>query len=198
MPTPPAQNNIHNNMATNTAYPVTPERRLPRESTAETIKIYSPPTVPAMPPNIAPLRGMNASRFANDRDNFHDRNEQGHPMGSPFQTPPGLQSNPANDDRSIYPDDDRVTGQRTLSSYSDVSSLHDLTNAAGGASETLAAARYNGGSDTAGSNAPHNYNSTLKSRPTTTFTEMLHDVGFPDPYKMDEPVPQVPSRYGKG
>ncbi|KIV94233.1 hypothetical protein PV10_02020 [Exophiala mesophila] len=196
MPTPPTQNNIHNTAPTSSAYPVTPERRLPRESTAETIKIYSPPTVPAVPPNIAPLRGMNASRFANDRDNFNERSEQGQPMGSPFQTPPGLQSNPANDDRSIYPDDDRVTGQRALSSYSDVSSLHDLSNPGAGGPETLAAARYNGDNVSSSSNAPQNFN-TLKSRPTTTFTEMLHDVGFPDPYKIDEPVPPVPSRYGK-
>ena len=77
-----------------------------------------------------------------------------------------------------------------MSVYSGVSSLSDnnVHHAV-----TLTPARYE----------PSGWTPTKRgeqSRPTTTFTEMLHDAGFPDPIREDQgapAVPKIPSGYGK-
>ncbi|KAJ9605096.1 hypothetical protein H2200_010486 [Cladophialophora chaetospira] len=160
MPTPPVPNNV----------PVTPDRRLPHDSETESIKIYSPPSVPQPnPAHIAPLRGMTAQRhpFTNNT------------MGSPFQTPPTTNTSTNTNRMSSTLRDER--GVSVFSAASELSPVND--------GPTLTPARYDGGS-----------NPTKRSdvsRPTTTFTEMLHEAGFPDPMSQQgtPAVPKIPDGY---
>lgn len=78
-----------------------------------------------------------------------------------------------------------------MSTYSAVSSLHDH--------EVLTPARYDGGG---GAGADYTITKRMrsasageKSRPTTGFTEMLHEVGFPDTYQATPDVPKIPNGY---
>lgn len=171
MPTPPVQNNIP---AASGGLPVTPERRFPNQSQTENTRRYSPPNGAVQNPNpaaIAPLRGMAAPRFQKTNN-----------MGSPFQTPP-------NNNVSQNDQDDR--GVSTFSGVSELSAENEAV--------TLTPARYNGG----------NYGPTSRvrsgereevSRPNTTFTEMLHEAGFPDPLpeRSTPAVPKIPNGYGGG
>jgi hypothetical protein len=155
---------------------VTPERRLPQESDTESIKIYSPPggaARPPVPPNIAPLRGMAGQRYPAGNQN----------MGSPFQTPPN-NNTLANRSSSIR------GKERGVSTYSSVSALSSRSRD----DEVLSPARYEGGYNR---NGPESIRGD-PSRPNTTFTEMLHDAGIPDPYREDTPaVPKIPNGYGR-
>lgn len=193
MPTPPVVNNIP---PTTQGIPVTPDRRVPRGSDTESIRLYTPPSVPnaqpgmpAYPANIAPLRGMNAQRYMDQGSSSKAPNHNA--MGSPFETPPNTKS-AANHKYSSFraSQPDHTPNQRTVSAaYSTVSSLHDH--------EVLTPARYDG----AGSNyhtVTNRMRSTSageKSRPNTGFTEMLHKVGFPDTYGNTPDVPKIPNGY---
>ncbi|KAK4947802.1 hypothetical protein LTR10_013310 [Elasticomyces elasticus] len=178
MPTPPVPNNIPA-----AHQPVTPERRLAHELSSESIRVYSPPSgtgvVMPVPSHIAPLRGMAAQRY------------QANHMGSPFQSPPPL-TQTADTSSSVLP----TTKERGVIAYSGVSSMSD-TNVHH--QVTLTPARYE----------PSGWTPTKRvrpegageqSRPTTTFTEMLHDAGFPDPVREDQgtpAVPKIPNGYGR-
>ncbi|ETI29112.1 hypothetical protein G647_01565 [Cladophialophora carrionii CBS 160.54] len=167
MPTPPVPNNVP---VAPVGVPVTPERRLPLDSDTESIKVYSPPSATMRPPNaahIAPLRGMATQRlpFQNNSNNN---------MGSPFQTPP-------NNNTSTNPNRMSATlrDERGVSVFSEGSAEND--------GPTLTPARYDGG-----------FNPTKRtevSRPNTTFTEMLHEAGFPDPMNGTPAVPKIPEGY---
>jgi hypothetical protein len=179
MPTPPVQNNTP---AAPIGMPVTPERRLPHDSDTESIKIYSPPSAfvqQPYPAHIAPLRGM-----ATQRTPFTNPNTTNN-MGSPFQTPPSANNASTNPDRMSA----TVRNERGANVFSAVSEL-----SAGDHYEEpaiLTPARYDGGG----------YKPTKRldaSRPTTTFTEMLHEAGFPDPMNDTPAVPKIPEGYGGG
>jgi hypothetical protein len=176
MPTPPVPNNIPPGLS---GIPVTPERRLPQDSDTESIRVYSPPNgaaQPSVPPNIAPLRGMAAQRYPAGNNN----------MGSPFQTPPN--TNPvANRVSSVR------GNERGVSTYSSVSALSSRSRDG----EVLSPARYEGGGYTQNLPGPA---SREPGRPNTTFTEMLHEAGFPDPYRVEDTpaVPKLPKGYGRG
>lgn len=186
MPTPPVVNNIP---PVPRGVPVTPDRRVPRDSATESIKVYTPPSgpniqpgMPAYPPNIAPLRGMNAQRYMDQgrSSNTHNSNA----MGSPFETPPYTKS-AANRKHS---QSHHNANERTVSTYSAVSSLHDH--------EVLTPARYDGGGgDYTVTKGMRSESAGDKSRPTTGFTEMLHEVGFPDTYGSTPEVPKIPNSY---
>ncbi|KAI1613959.1 hypothetical protein EDD37DRAFT_651756 [Exophiala viscosa] len=178
MPTPPVPNNIPA-----AHLPVTPERRLAHELSSESIRVYSPPSgtgvVMPVPSHIAPLRGMAAQRF------------QATNMGSPFQSPPPT-SNPADTSNSILP----TKKERGVSTYSGVSSLSENDEQQ---AQTLTPARY----EPTGWTPPKRVRpegTEEQSRPTTTFTEMLHEAGFPDPIREDHgtpAVPKIPNGYGR-
>ncbi|KEF63089.1 uncharacterized protein A1O9_01065 [Exophiala aquamarina CBS 119918] len=196
MPTPPVVNNIP---LVPSGIPVTPDRRVPRESGTETINVYTPPSgpnvqpgMPTYPPNIAPLRGMNAQRYMDQGSNSNTHNSNA--MGSPFETPPNTKT-AANHKHSSFrvSNPHHPTDERTVSSCSVVSSLHDH--------EVLTPARYDGGGG-GGGGADYTVTKRMRStsagergRPTTGFTEMLHDVGFPDTYQTTPEVPKIPNGY---
>jgi hypothetical protein len=99
---------------------------------------------------------------------------QNNNMGSPFQTPP-------NNNTSTNPNRMSATlrNERGVSVFSEVSAETD--------GPTLTPARYDGG-----------FNPTKRaevSRPNTTFTEMLHEAGFPDPMSDTPAVPKIPEGY---
>ncbi|OAP62222.1 hypothetical protein AYL99_04425 [Fonsecaea erecta] len=181
MPTPPVPNNIP---VVPAGLPVTPERRLAHEPSMESIKVYTPPTGPVPHPNpaaIAPLRGMAAQRFPLTNKNN---------MGSPFQSPPNNTSNGLNTPNRMSSTLRDERGVSVFSGESELSAEQD--------GPTLTPARYNGG-----------FNSTQRmrsesrdeiSRPNTTFTEMLHEAGFPDPMLPPDQhtpaVPKIPEGYG--
>jgi len=193
MPTPPVVNNIP---PVPSGVPVTPDRRIPRESGTETINVYSPPSgpdsrpaMPAYPPNIAPLRGMNAQRYMGHGSSSNTQNNN--TMGSPFETPPNTKL-AANNKHSSFrvSNPHQATNERTVSTYSAVSSLHDH--------EVLTPARYDGGGGGTDYTVTKRMRSTSageKSRPTTGFTEMLHEAGFPDVYQVTPDVPKIPNGY---
>ena len=177
MPTPPVQNNIP---VVPAGVPVTPDRRQAHDSDSESIKIYSPPSAAVQQPypaHIMPLRGMATQRtpFTNPNSNNN--------MGSPFQTPPNTNGPSTNTDRmSATLRNDRGVG--VFSAVSEMSPDHHEE-------ALLTPARYEGG-----------FNPTKRletSRPNTTFTEMLHEVGFPDPMNNNTPkVPKIPKGYTSG
>jgi hypothetical protein len=166
MPTPPLFNNIP--VAT-AGVPVTPERRLAHESDTESIKIYSPPSAVQQPypAHIAPLRGMTTQRTPFTNPNTNN-------MGSPFQTPPN-NIPPTNTNRMSA----TLRNERGVSVFSVVSELSTDNDG-----PILTPARYNGGF------SPTHRPET--SRPNTTFTEMLHEAGFPDPMTSQFNTPAVP------
>lgn len=167
MPTPPVPNNIP---AVPVGGLVTPERRLAHEPSLESIRVYSPSnngTVqPPVPAAIAPLRGMAAQRYPPTNN-----------MGSPFKTPP-------NNNYASTTEGSRANerGVSTISGISELSGHNDH--------EILSPARYGGDAFTpTRRQRPEGQNAV--SRPTTTFTEMLHEAGFPDPIQ-DHGAPAVP------
>lgn len=91
MPTPPVPNNVPREMAGG-LMPVTPERQvreeMPRQSSTESITVYSPPSTS----QVAPVRGMASQRT-----------ESG--IGSPFKTPPNR--------NDAYHDSTMTTPQQT-------------------------------------------------------------------------------------
>ncbi|OAG42216.1 hypothetical protein AYO21_03670 [Fonsecaea monophora] len=179
MPTPPFPNNIPVAPA---GLPVTPERRLAHEPSMESIKVYSPPAGAIQHPNlaaIAPLRGMAAQRFPLTNKNN---------MGSPFQSPPNNSNGPiaANRMSSTLRDE---RGVSVFSGGSDFSAENE--------GPTLTPARYNG--DFNPSQRMRSESRVEVSRPNTTFTEMLHEAGFPDPMQPPDQntpaVPRIPDGY---
>ncbi|KAL6250414.1 hypothetical protein RBB50_002716 [Rhinocladiella similis] len=195
MPTPPVPNNIPN--ITGAPAPVTPDRTLKHELSSESTHLFSPQgskgAVPQpVPAHIAPLRGMSAQRYNPNMSNTS--------MGSPFQSPSKADN--------MYSDQlarSNVNAQsRGVSTYSAVSSLHDRD--AGHEPETLTPARYEPTASTTGWNSSVTKRvrpegaAELESRPTTTFTEMLHEAGFPDPLNGHgtPAVPKIPEIYGSG
>ncbi|KAK5045389.1 hypothetical protein LTR84_009253 [Exophiala bonariae] len=196
MPTPPVVNNIPPTTR-GIPVPVTPDRRVPRSPDTESIKIYTPPSgpniqpaMPAYPPNIAPLRGMNAQRYMDHGGSSSKGPNQNNIMGSPFETPPHTKS-AANNKHSSFRASHHHANERTMSgAYSTVSSLHDH--------EVLTPARYDGtggGEYTTITNRNRSASAGDKSRPTTGFTEMLHEAGFPDTYGQAPDVPKIPNGY---
>ncbi len=199
MPTPPVPNNIPTTGTTpGAAQPVTPERRLAHELSSESIRVFSPPSgtgvmVQPVPAHIAPLRGMSAQRY-----NYNARNPgAADSMGSPFQSPPkGTSFSTDNAHSDAYAN--AQTNARGVSTYSAVSSLAEHEHEP----ETLTPARYEptGWTPTVTKRVRPEGAGELESRPTTTFTEMLHEAGFPDP--MNEygtpAVPKIPDTYGNG
>jgi hypothetical protein len=191
MPTPPVVNNIP---PAPRGLPVTPDRRVPRDSATESIKVYTPPSgpnvqpgMPAYPPNIAPLRGMNAQRYMDQGSSSNTHNNNA--MGSPFETPPNTKS-AANHKHSNFrvSNPHHTTNERAVSTSSAVSSLHDH--------EVLTPARYDGGGgDYTAAKRMRSASAGEKSRPNTGFTEMLHEVGFPDTYESTPDVPKIPNDY---
>jgi hypothetical protein len=180
MPTPPVSNNVP---AVTPHVPVTPERRLAHELSSESIRVYSPPSgtgvVMPVPPHIAPLRGMAAQRY--QAPNY---------MGSPFQSPPPSKDQSTDHSSSV------PTKERGVSTFSGVSSLS-------GSNEppvTLTPARYEApASGWTPTERVRPERGGDISRPTTTFTEMLHEAGFPDP--IQDPgtpaVPKIPNAYSR-
>lgn len=173
MPTPPVPNNIP---TANPVFPVTPERRLAHESSSESIRVYSPPSgngavQPINPAHIAPLRGMATQRY-----------QPPNHMGSPFQSPPN--NNATTDKMSSNP-----TAMRAVSGASPSPTDPEP--------ETLTPARYEGAGWTPIKRVRPE-GAAEGSRPNTTFTEMLHEAGFPDPMQDQgtPAVPKVPSGYG--
>jgi hypothetical protein len=169
MPTPPVPNNVP---ATTPGLPVTPERRLAHELGSESITVYSPsdgPIQPVTAAHIAPLRGMASQRYAPQVNN----------MGSPFKSP----ANP----------DGRQAGRVSMSSR--ISSPSDDN---GYEPEVLTPARYEGAGWTPPTKRVRRVSSEPVSRPNTTFTEMLQEVGFPDPIQNQgtPAVPKIPNAYG--
>ena len=198
MPTPPVVNNIP---PMPQGIPVTPDRRVPRSPDTESIKIYTPPSgpnvqpaMPAYPPNIAPLRGMNAQRYMDQGGSGSGSKAPNHStaMGSPFETPPQTKS-AANHKHSSFRASHHHANERRMSTgYSTVSSLHDHDH------EVLTPARYDGtggGDYTTVTNRMPLTSAGEKSRPTTGFTEMLHEAGFPDTYGKTPDVPKIPNGY---
>ncbi|KIW42365.1 uncharacterized protein PV06_05924 [Exophiala oligosperma] len=194
MPTPPVPNNVPN--ATCVPAPVTPDRTLRHELSSESIHVFSPQGnegVPQpIPAHIAPLRGMSAQRYNPNASNTS--------MGSPFQSPPKA-DNMYSDQMARSNID---TQSRGLSTYSAVSSLHDRDG--GHEPETLPPARYEPTvspghwSPSVTKRVRIDGAAELESRPTTTFTEMLHEAGFPDPLNGHgtPAVPKIPKIYGSG
>ncbi|EXJ81468.1 hypothetical protein A1O3_07760 [Capronia epimyces CBS 606.96] len=171
MPTPPVPNNVPTVPA---GLPVTPERRLGHESSLESIRVYSPPTgtvQPPVPAAIAPLRGMAAQRYPPMNN-----------MGSPFKTPP-------NNNTMMNGNRSNERGVSTISGVSELSGHNDH--------EILSPARY-GGDDFTPVKRMRPEGQGVVSRPTTTFTEMLHEAGFPDPVEEQgtPAVPRIPDGYG--
>ncbi|KAK7903595.1 hypothetical protein LTR67_001615 [Exophiala xenobiotica] len=201
MPTPPVPNNIPAS-TTGAAQPVTPERRLAHELSSENIRVFSPPSgtgvmMQPVPAHIAPLRGMSAQRY---NHNGNATNPGGaDSMGSPFQSPPKGTSF-STDHAHSNAEGLAQTNARGMSTYSAVSSLggHEYDHQP----ETLTPARYEpaGWTPTVTKRVRPEGVGELESRPTTTFTEMLHEAGFPDP--MNEygtpAVPKIPDTYGSG
>ncbi|KIW12418.1 hypothetical protein PV08_09695 [Exophiala spinifera] len=183
MPTPPVPNNIPN--TTRAPAPVTPDRSLTHDS--ESIHLFSPQgtkVVPQpVPAHIAPLRGMSAQRY--------NPNSSDTGMGSPFQSP--LKADNMYSDHMARSNTN--TQSRGVSTYSVVSSLQDRDG--GYEAETLTPARYEPTASSTGWNSSVTKRvrpegaAELESRPTTTFTEMLHEAGFPDPLN-DQGTPAVP------
>ncbi len=102
-------------------------------------------------------------------------------MGSPFQTPPT--SNPSTNTNRLSA---TLRNERGVSVFSAVSELSPVKEG-----PTLTPARYEGGFSPA--------KRTEASRPTTTFTEMLHEAGFPDPMSQQgtPAVQRIPKDYGE-
>ncbi|KIX96121.1 uncharacterized protein Z520_08376 [Fonsecaea multimorphosa CBS 102226] len=180
MPTPPVPNNIP---VVPAGIPVTPERRLAHEPSMESIKVYTPPAGSVQHPNpaaIAPLRGMAAQRFPLTTKNN---------MGSPFQSPPNNGSNGPNTANRMS---STLRNERGVSVFSGESEL-----SAGEDGPTLTPARYNGGFNPAQRMRSESRDEI--SRPNTTFTEMLHEAGFPDPMQPPDQrtpaVPKIPEGY---
>ncbi|EXJ95976.1 hypothetical protein A1O1_01101 [Capronia coronata CBS 617.96] len=172
MPTPPVQNNIP---AVPAGVPVTPERRLAHDSSAESIRVYSPPSgtvQPPVPAAIAPLRGMASQRYPSANN-----------MGSPSKTPPYTNAM-AEGSRSNNRGVSAISGISELSSHND--------------HEVLSPARY-GGDDFTPAKRVRIEGHDAVSRPTTTFTEMLHEAGFPDPMQDHgtPAVPRIPDGYSR-
>ncbi|KAL2405920.1 hypothetical protein ABEF95_001244 [Exophiala dermatitidis] len=179
MPTPPVPNNVP---AAPVGVPVTPERSLAHEASSESIRVYSPPnnngTVqPPVPAAIAPLRGMAAQRFPFTKTTN---------MGSPFKSPP----NSGDAARYAADRDNNVRGMSVISGISELSTHNDRDH------EILSPARYGGDGYTSTKRVRPDAQE-LVSRPTTTFTDMLHEAGFPDPvYDGGTPaVPKIPDGY---
>ncbi|KIW30286.1 uncharacterized protein PV07_06042 [Cladophialophora immunda] len=180
MPTPPVPNNIPVAPA---GLPVTPDRRLAHEPSMESIKVYTPPAGSVQHPNpaaIAPLRGMAAQRFPPTIKNN---------MGSPFQSPPNNSGNGSNTANRMSSSLRNERGVSVFSGESEFSREND--------GPTLTPARYNGGF-----NPTQRMRSDSReeiSRPNTTFTEMLHEAGFPDPMQSPDQhtpaVPKIPEGY---
>ncbi|KIW98895.1 uncharacterized protein Z519_00558 [Cladophialophora bantiana CBS 173.52] len=184
MPTPPVPNNIPTVPA---GLPVTPDRRLAHESSTESIKVYTPPSGTVQhhpnPAAIAPLRGMAAQRLP-----LANKNN----MGSPFQSPP---NNNANGSATVNRMSSNLRNERDVSLFSGVSEFSAENDG-----PTLTPARYNGGF-----NPTQRMRSESRdeiSRPNTTFTEMLHEAGFPDPVQSEDQhnpaVPRIPDGYARG
>jgi hypothetical protein len=159
---------------------VTPDRRYAHDADTESIKVYSPPSAVQQPypAHIAPLRGMATQRQPYIPPTSND-------MGSPFQTPPSHNTS-ANPNRMSA----NLRNERGVSVFSSVSEMSADNNKG----VLLTPARYD--------DAPFDPSKrTDISRPTTTFTEMLHEAGFPDPMNEKEStpaVPKIPDGYSRG
>lgn len=185
MPTPPAHNNIPP-MPDGPIDPVTPQRQkksTPRVPSTESIKVYTPSPGPQAADTISP---------PSTGSGLHQRGGAPAPalsspggIGSPFKTPPAAMAPPDNYYRPY------------MTSYPDAPVGHD--NPPGG--ETLSPMRYDDGRDrrtdapsrpTNNNNNYGDHSATKKERPTTTFTEMLASIDFPDPGNSSPPPRPVP------
>lgn len=194
MPTPPEPNNIPLGPLGATI-PVTPERQIrtanqgvAKEPSMESIKVYSPPSImgnnshPPLPQlnqtPVKPIRTM-ASQW---RGSGVSTTQQQERQLSPFRTP-----NRDMDRDSEYPP---TVHHATTTTPSEV----DMN-----ATTILSPSRYNDNTTNTNNNNFRRIRDDVsdmsdRSRPTTTFTDMLTGIGFPDPSRPNPPpaMPDMP------
>ena len=172
MPTPPENNHIPA-VPGSRIVPTTPERHqgaaghLHHEPSTESIKVYSPA-------NAAPLQTITPSTTGSTSRTNHPSSTRQPPqpprIGSPFKTPPGPTTTTPKKPSGL---------PHNPSPYS-----NPYTTKKEQAQETLSPLRYN-----------NDKKQGPASRPTTTFTEMLRSIDFPDLNPRPPNVPPVPRGY---